>query len=62
MRGSSLQLATKDAIARQREARRRLADSIGGRGYRIHFAGVGIAEIYWDALIAERGCFSCPTF
>jgi hypothetical protein len=46
---------TRDAIARRRDA-----DSIGGRGYNINFAGEGSAELYWDALVAEARLLQLP--
>ena len=47
--------ATRDAIARQRNANMR-----GGRGYTVDFAGEGTAEFYWDALIAEARLLQQP--
>jgi hypothetical protein len=47
--------ATRDAIARQRNA-----DAIGGRGYDRDLAGEGTAELYWDALMAEARLLQLP--
>jgi hypothetical protein len=52
--------ATQHAIARRRDAQRLDADVIGGRNYRIDFAGEGTAEMYWDALIAEARLLQLP--
>jgi len=52
--------ATRDAIARQKDAQRLNTDAIGGRNYRINFAGEGTAEIYWDALVAEARLLQLP--
>jgi hypothetical protein len=53
-------LATRDAIARRRDAQRLNTDVIGGRSYRVDFAGEGTAEMHWDALIAEARLLHLP--
>ena len=50
--------ATRNAIARRRDARR--SDTVGGQGYDIDFAGEGTAELYWDALIAQARLLQLP--
>jgi hypothetical protein len=52
--------ATRDAIARRKDAQRLDADVIGGRSYRVDLAGEGTAEMYWDALIAEARLLQLP--
>src|ERR1700730_9839297 len=47
--------ATRDAISRSNHAA-----LIGGQGYSIDFAGVGTAELIWDALIAEARLLHLP--
>jgi hypothetical protein len=51
--------ATRDAIARRRDARPSDA-LIGGQGYSVDFAGAGTAEMYWDALVAEARLLQLP--
>jgi hypothetical protein len=52
--------ATRDAIARRRDAQRRDANLIGGQGYATDLAGAGTAELYWDALIAQARLLQLP--
>jgi hypothetical protein len=52
--------ATRDAIARRKDAQRLDADVIGGRSYRVDFAGEGTAEFYWDTLVAEARLLQLP--
>jgi hypothetical protein len=52
--------ATRDAIARRRDAQRLDAEVIGGNGYRVDYAGEGTAELYMDALLAEARLLQQP--